>query len=165
MTWMLKCSPKNWTRSVMDGNITCAWFWTPTPLPLPEYRTRPAAEYFRKNYPTQYARTGDNYAFNTPGYQEAHRLLRLSGQVDVLLVLRVVLASWGPDEPLCLQPYFTDTVRGLRRAGFKDRMPILADALQDAGMDETCWLLDRLRDATTPFVPNEWFHRVMKGLK
>ena len=72
--------------------------------------------------------------------------------------LKMVLAYLGGEDDL--SPFMTDTVVALlrpsRRAVF---LPVVADALQDAGLPEEHPILARCRDESVPFMKSEWLHR------
>lgn len=72
---------------------------------------------------------------------------------------QIIDAILGPDWPALPADCMTSTVVALARAIRADRdssaLPILADALQDAGLDETHPCLDRLRSGP-PYYDGDW---------
>lgn len=72
---------------------------------------------------------------------------------------RMIAAFLGGQDDIL--PFITDTVKGLLNAGEGAVfLPIVADALQDAGMPETHPILARCRDSRIPFMLGEWLHRL-----
>ncbi len=79
---------------------------------------------------------------------------------------RMALAFLGPIGEALPIEYLTDTVLALVQPSRQvPYLPIVADALQDAGLPENHWLLGRLRDAETPFIRSEWLHRCVMNRK
>lgn len=73
---------------------------------------------------------------------------------------QIVAAYLGPLND-SITPWVTSTVHDLLRPEAV-YLPIVADALQDAGMPEDHWVLARCRDESVPFIPNEWLYRQTK---
>lgn len=101
-----------------------------------------------------------------PAERAAHMLVRYEcrpAQLDTTggLMPRLV-AFVGCKENIA--PFLTSTVIALLRPS-RVHLPIVADALQDAGMPETHPLLARCRDESVPFCRGEWVHREAMRIK
>jgi hypothetical protein len=122
-------------------------------------------EFDRQTWVLQAAMTALATVFDQPGPDDFRRAIQLLNPAFAAALLRDIFGS--SFRPVFFSPEWrTDTVLALARTMYASRefgaMPILADALQDAGCDSED-ILGHCRDVTLPHVRGCWVIDLVLG--
>jgi hypothetical protein len=127
--------------------------------------TRLRSQFNRQTWVLQAAMTAEAAVFDQPGPDDFHRATQLLKPAFAAALLRDIFGD--SIRPVSFAPEWrTDTVLALAKQMYESRefgaMPILADALQDAGCDNEA-VLGHCRDVTLPHVRGCWVIDLVLG--